>query len=199
MKTGQKLKVDRTKKMNLFAKKESKTKTNILNSFSSSTLSFNKPQNLKKMNTNKMNLNRISINDTDKQRSLDLKNRVRNRLNDPKKDNNHSQLTLNKKLSLYSIKKAMQNYYITQVHNLDVQKVKTNKSVYSEKVFVSDKNIQPTLYKRPKNKNLDLSKEQVFVKINNLRCEPGVKPRCSFQGIFRVGMHHLIVKVRTPS
>ena len=153
--------------MNLFAKKESKTKTNILNSFSSSTLSFNKPQNLKKMNTNKMNLNRISINETDKQRSLDLKNRVRNRLNDPKKDNNHSQLTLNKKLSLYSIKKAMQNYYITQVHNLDVQKVKTNKSVYSEKVFVSDKNIQPTLYKRPKNKNLDLSKEQVFVKINN--------------------------------
>ena len=168
-KTGQKLKSDRTKKINLFAKKDSKTKTNILNNISNSSLSFNKPQNLKRINTNKMNSNRISINDTDKLRSLDFKNRVlRNRLNDQKKDNyNHSQLTLNKKLTLNSIKKAMQNYYITQVHYLDLQRVKTNKSGYSEKVFASDKNTQTALYKRPKKKILVLSEEQAYVKINN--------------------------------
>ena len=65
------------------------------------------------MNTNKISLNRISINDTDKQRSIELRNRVRNRLNDSKKDNyNYSQLTLNKKLTLNSIKKAMQKFTI---------------------------------------------------------------------------------------
>ena len=169
-KTAQKEKVDRLKKINLFAKKESKTKTTFVNSISTSTLSFNKPQNLKKikkMNTNKINLNRISINDTDKQRSIELRNRVRNRLNDSKKDNfNYSQLTLNKKLTLNSIKKAMQNYYITQVHYLDIQKLK-NKNRYSEKVFVSDKNIQPALYKKPKPKDLEVNKQPVFVKINS--------------------------------
>ena len=173
-----KIEVDLSKKFKNNNKKESKPKIPYNHIIKNHSISINTPQKvrIKKLNTTKMNLNKISINDSDKKRSIEIKKKIKNKLNDSnnfnnsKKENNLTQI-LNKKLTLTSIKKAMHNYYNTHKDLLGNNNKRPNKSINTEKEFLTDKNIK-TNYLSESNLNNNLKPKEVnkkpnYRKINN--------------------------------
>ena len=116
----------------------------------------------KKMFTAKHNIKKIDISDTEKLNSVDLKNRIKvkntetnaNMIHNQKKNQNANKLTLT------NFKKAMANYYITQVSLFDskIEKKNLSSSKLGNKVYKSnDENKEDFIHinkiDRNKNKN----------------------------------------------
>ena len=174
-----KIEVDLSKKFKKIKRKESKPKIPYKHISKNNSISINTPHNsrIKKINTtSKIGLNKISINDSDKKRSIALRKKIKNKSNDSntfinsRKDSNNKTQILNKKLTLTSIKKAMQNYYCTHKDLLDNTK-RPNKSININKEFLTDKNIK-TNYLSESNLNNDqkakeINKRPNYRKINN--------------------------------
>jgi hypothetical protein len=152
------------KKIQTFVKKEIKVQERRdINS-----ASFNTPQikKFKKMKTS--NLNKVPIIDNDKRSSIDIRNKMKGKLVESnisytqKKENMaNSQITLNKKLTLTSIKKAMQNYYNTHLDLIDNKE--RRKSYYIDKESVLGKNMKKNNISQPvinnlKEKNIEVKK-----------------------------------------
>ena len=175
-----KIEVDLSKKFKKIIKKESRSKPKIphKNISKNNSISINTPQKtaIKKINTSKFGLNKISINDSDKKRSIALRKKIKNKSNDSntfinsRKDNNNKTQILNKKLTLTSIKKAMQNYYCTHKDLLDNIK-RPNKSINVEKEFPKDKktktNYLSESYLNNNQKPIEINKRPNYRKINN--------------------------------
>ena len=163
------------KRIQTFVKKEIKVQERRdINS-----ASFNTPQikKFKKMKTS--NLNKVPIIDNDKRSSIDIRNKMKGKLVESnisytqKKENMaNSQITLNKKLTLTSIKKAMQNYYNTHLDLIDNKE--RRKSYYIDKESVLGKNIKKNNISQPvinnlKEKNIEVKKNLNFKKIDNTK------------------------------
>jgi hypothetical protein len=163
------------KKIQTFVKKEIKVQERRdINS-----ASFNTPQikKFKKMKTS--NPNKVPIIDNDKRSSIDIRNKMKGKLVESnisytqKKENMaNSQITLNKKLTLTSIKKAMQNYYNTHLDLIDNKE--RRKSYYIDKESVLGKNMKKNNISQPvinnlKEKNIEVKKNLNFKKIDNTK------------------------------
>ena len=110
-------KTDKICKIQNYIKKDVKDKIHLIQNGNYISISNPKIRNMKKNNTSKNNLSLISI-ESDKKRSIAIRNRIKNRMLDEnvlsnKKESNNSQISKHKKLTLTSIKKAMEDYYIS--------------------------------------------------------------------------------------
>ena len=126
---------------------------------------------IKKINTSKTNFNKISINDTDKKNYIDTRHHMMDKTNlSNYLKNNRRVNTVNKKLTLTSIKKAMQNYYTTHIDLLDNKFKKKSNNNYFEKELNTEKVIKSTNVSRKKlldikkNKNLEINKNSDYIK-----------------------------------
>ena len=172
-------KVDLFKKYKKFGKKEIKPNSHVLHNSNSNIMPINNTSQIKKinkMNTSKYNnLKRISMDDyMYKKKSNEIRKKIKNKekdemesnlCNSHKKDkaNDKSQILLNKNLSLTSIKKAMENYYITHINLLESKNKRKSKSIYLDKELNTD---QSTIKLNISHK-LNIDKNKKYIQINN--------------------------------
>ena len=181
------VKIDLFKKFKKIDTTEIKPKIhagNNINNIISNTINVNKPQSksIKKMNTSKNNnLIRARMEELEKKRSIDLRRKIKNREkeneshlynNSHKKEinNNKSQILLYKNLTLTTIKKAMQNYYINHNNLLEPKKKRKSKSIYMDKDSKTDQTLNinnniyndSNLYKNTNNKE----NKKNYIRIN---------------------------------
>ena len=131
---------------------------------------------IKKINTSKNNFNKVSINDTDKKNYIEARTKMEEKTNFENYNNKYRKdrrtlVSLNKKLTLTSIKKAMQNYYTTHADLLGNKYKKKNTNGYFEKDLSTEKLIKSTNVSRKKLgdikkiKNLDINQKSDYLNI----------------------------------
>ena len=167
-------KIDKYCKIQNYLRKDVKDKIHFIQNGNYISVSNPKIKKIKKNNTSKNNLSRISINESDKKRSIEIRNRIKNRMLDDnvysnKKENNNSQISLHKKLTLTSIKKAMEDYYISQINLIENKnKIKgKSKSQYFINELLLDKKRSNSLYSHSSNKGQMNKNKELMLEINN--------------------------------
>ena len=151
----------KSEKQSGYTKKEVKFKAENPNKNTNITISVNdsnahRIKRVRTMGSNRNNnLNKVSINDTDKKSNYELRTKIKKKMIDlKKKEIGLSTTTLNKKVTLTNIKKAMEDYYITQVH-LNEPKYKRpskNKARLINTEIISNKNRSRSVYASDKTK-----------------------------------------------
>jgi len=166
-------KTDKICKIQNYIKKDVKDKIHLIQNGNYISISNPKIRNMKKNNTSKNNLSLISI-ESDKKRSIAIRNRIKNRMLDEnvlsnKKESNNSQISKHKKLTLTSIKKAMEDYYISQI-NLIENKNKLrgkSKSQYFINRLLLDKKRSNSLCFHSINKGHMNKNKELMIETNN--------------------------------
>ena len=166
-------KIDKICKIQNYIKKDVKDKIHLIQNGNYISISNPKIRNMKKNNTSKNNLSLISI-ESDKKRSIAIRNRIKNRMLDEnvlsnKKESNNSQISKHKKLTLTSIKKAMEDYYISQI-NLIENKNKLrgkSKSQYFINRLLLDKKRSNSLCFNCLNKSQMNKNKELMIETNN--------------------------------
>ena len=185
IKKGEKDKIDKKQKFEKIDTpfKPKMDKRNTFNKISLNTkiknnsISLNEHiKKIKKINTSKNNFNKVSINDTDKKNYIEARTKMEEKTNFENYNNKYRKdrrtlVSLNKKLTLTSIKKAMQNYYTTHVDLLGIKYKKKNTNGYFEKDLSTEKLIKSTNVSRKKLgdikkiKNLDINQKSDYLNI----------------------------------
>ena len=135
-----------------------------------SQINHQKTKKMKKQNSTLNTYSKISINDGEK-----IINRKKYKLDVNifsynKKENNNYQMQFKKTMNLTNIKKAMEDYYKSQINLIETKYKGRNKYQYFNNEFITDKKRSNSLYylkNKNKNKNLEINNEndnQDFIK-----------------------------------